>query len=272
MGAGCEFLLIFDKGSYSENNTFSISELFSHLPLDILSANFGCEEEEFSRIPKKEVYIIDGGDPGTIESQKVTSPYGDVPNSYKHELGKLPPVVCDGGTIRILDNSNFPVNTTTSAALVEIEPGGMREIHWHSNNDELQYFIQGEARMTVFEPGPKAKTFNYRAGDVGYVPVGNFHYVQNIGTEKLIFLEVFKSKTFSDISLAQWIAMTPNEVVKAALNLSDEFLNSVRKTSCPIVKYPGYEFPPAKGTPQNSKYFKDFDFKIAKPSNAAQAH
>ena len=35
--------------------------------------------------------------------------------------------------------------------------------------------------MTVFMPGPKARTFNYRAGDVGYVPVGGFHYVQNIG-------------------------------------------------------------------------------------------
>ena len=83
--------------------------------------------------------------------------------------------------------------------------------------------------MTVFQPGPKARTFNYRAGDVGYVPVGNFHYVQNIGKEKLVFLEIFKSNHFSDISLSQWIAMTPNEVVKSVLNLSDEFLNNVKK-------------------------------------------
>lgn len=269
---GCEFLMLFDKGSYSEDNTFSISELFSHIPKDVLSANFGCDEKEFDVIPEKEVYIVDGGDPGPIESQEVESPYGKVPNTYKHELINVKPIVCDGGSIRILDHENFPACTTTAAALVEVEPGAMREIHWHSNNDELQYYIQGEARMTVFKPGPKARTFNYRAGDVGYVPVGNFHYVQNVGKEKLVFLEIFKSNHFSDISLAQWIAMTPREVVKSALNLSDEFLDNVRKESCPIVKYKDFEFPSAKGTPQNVKYFKDFDYKIKKPCNAAKEH
>lgn len=270
--AGCEFLMLFDKGSYSEDNTFSISELFSHIPKDVLSANFGCDESVFDCIPRKEVYIVDGGDPGTLESQTVKSPYGEVPNTYKHELAKVEPITSEGGKVRILDHQNFPACTTTAAALVEIEPGAIREIHWHTNNDELQYYIQGEARMTVFEPGPKARTFNYRAGDVGYVPVGNFHYIQNIGTEKVIFLEIFKSNHYSDISLAQWIAMTPREVVKSALNLSDEFLDSVKKESCPVVKYSGYEFPSAKGTPQNARYFKDFDYKIKKPCKAAEEH
>lgn len=270
---GCEFLMFFDKGSYSEDNTFSISELFSHMPKDVLSANFGCDESEFDVIPEKEVYIVDGGDPGTLESQTVTSPYGVVPNTFKHELINVPPIVSDGGSIRILDNANFPACSTTSIAMVEIEPGGMREIHWHTNADELQYYIQGKARMTVFKPGPKSRTFNFQAGDVGYVPVGDFHYVQNIGTEKVVYLEVFKSNHYSDISLAQWIAMTPKEVVKSALNLSDEFLNNVKKESCPIVKYKGFEFPSANKTPQNSCYFKDFDFKIKHPPcNAAKEH
>lgn len=269
---GCEFLMLFDKGSYSEDNTFSISELFSHIPRDVLSANFGCEEEEFDVIPEKEVYIVDGGDPGPKESQEVESPYGKVPESFKHELINVKPIVSDGGTIRILDHENFPACTTVAAALVEIEPGAMREIHWHSNNDELQYYIQGEARMTVFQSGPKARTFNYRAGDVGYVPVGNFHYVQNIGKEKLIFLEIFNSKHFADISLAQWMAMTPREVIKSVLNLSDEFIDRLNKNSNPIVKYKDFEFPSAKNTPQNVRYFKDFDYKIKKPCNAAKEH
>lgn len=75
---------------------------------------------------------------------------------------------------------------------MEVEHGGMRETHWHANEDEFQYYISGEARMTVFMLGPKARTFNYRAGDVGYVPVGGFHYMQNTGKEKLVFLEWFK--------------------------------------------------------------------------------
>lgn len=258
---GCEFLMLFDKGTYSEDHTFSISELFSHMPLDVFSANFGVPEETFKDIPKAEVYITDGGDPGPLESQRVKSPYGEVPNTFKHELINVEPIVCEGGTIQILDHHNFPACTTVACARNVIKPGAMREIHWHSNQDEFQYYVQGEARMTVFMPGPKARTFNYHAGDVGYVPVGGFHYVQNVGTEDLIFIEFFNSKHYADVSLAQWIALTPKEVVQSVLNLPDEFLDNIKKESSPIVMYKGFEFPPAKNTPQNVKYFKDFDYK-----------
>ncbi len=52
--------------------------------------------------------MTDGGDPGTLESQSVDSPAGPVPNTYKHSLCHVEPIVCDGGTIRILDQRNFP--------------------------------------------------------------------------------------------------------------------------------------------------------------------
>lgn len=252
---GCEFLLLFDSGDFSETNTFSVSDLFAHFPKDVLSANFGAPESVFDSIPGNEVYITYGGNPGNLESQEVPSPFGNVPSSFKHELINIEPIRCPGGTVRILDSNNFPVCKTVATELVEVEPGGMREIHWHTNADEFQYYISGEARMTVFMPGPKARTFDYRAGDVGYVPVGGFHYIQNTGKKKLVYLEWFKSDHYSDISLAQWLAMTPNEVVKSCLNLPDDFISSISKADTPIVKYPGYEFPPAQGTPQNINRF-----------------
>ncbi len=252
---GTEFILLFDKGYYSESSTFSVSDLFAHMPLDILSANFGTPESTFSNIPKNEVYIVEGGDPGTINQQKIQSPYEEVPFSYKHQLNSVPPIESDGGTIRILDSKNFPACKTVAAVLVEVEPGGMREIHWHTNKDEFQYYISGEARMTVFMPGPKARTFNYRAGDVGYVPMGGFHYIQNVGTETLRFLEFFNSDFYSDVSLAQWLALTPKEMVKSCLNLPDDFIDQLNKKSTPVVKYSGFEFPPAQGTPQNKIRF-----------------
>ena len=66
--------------------------------------------------------------------------------------------------------------------------------------------------------------------------------------------------------------MTPREVVKSVLNLSDSFLDHMTKESKPIVKYKGFEFPPANNTPQNIRYFKDFDFKLKKPCNATKEH
>jgi oxalate decarboxylase len=103
------------------------------------------------------------------------------------------PIACPGGQVRITDSSNFPVSRTIAAALVEVEPGGMRELHWHPNGDEWQYYISGTARMTVFASSGKARTFDYQAGDLGYIPFTMGHYVQNTGPEKLVYLKLFRS-------------------------------------------------------------------------------
>ena len=88
----------------------------------------------------------------------------------------------------------------------------------------------------------------------------NRHYFERM-LEKLIFLEVFNSSHFSDMSLAQWLANTPKEVIQSILNLPDDFIRNLKKERCPVVKYPGFEFPYAKGTPQNIRYFQKFDFR-----------
>jgi oxalate decarboxylase len=89
--------------------------------------------------------------------------------------------------------------------------------------------------MTVFASGGKARTFDYQAGDVGYVPFAMGHYVENSGTETLRFLEMFRSDHFADISLAQWMGLTPPALVKAHLNLDDETIAELPKER-PIIK------------------------------------
>lgn len=135
-----------------------------------------------------------------------------------------------------MDSSNFPISKTIAAALVEIEPGGMRELDWHPNNDEWQYYLTGQGRMTVFTGNGQARTFDYRAGDVGYVPFATGHYIQNTGSETLWFLEMFKSNRFEDVSLNQWMALTPKDLVQSNLNVGSELLDSLRKEKWPVVK------------------------------------
>jgi oxalate decarboxylase family bicupin protein len=103
----------------------------------------------------------------------------------------------------------------------------MREIHWHTTSDEWSYFLQGSARVTVFKAPESARTFDFTAGGVGYIPAGNSHYVENTGTEDVIFLEVLQAERFTDISVAQWLALTPRQVVKDHLNLPDNVLNAL---------------------------------------------
>ncbi|KLU53769.1 oxalate decarboxylase family bicupin [Paenibacillus sp. FSL K6-1122] len=232
---GCEFLLVFDDGSFSDLNTLSISDWFAHTPPEVLSVNFGVPESAFQSMPKEQVYIFQDTVPGSIESQEVQSPYGTVPLTFKHRLLAQEPLITPGGSVRIVDSTNFPISTTVAAALVEIRPGAMRELHWHPNADEWQYYLTGQGRMTVFGGNGIARTFDYRAGDVGYVPVAMGHYIQNTGTDTLWFLEIFRSDRFEDVSLNQWMALTPQDLVRDNLNAPPELLNALRKVKWPVV-------------------------------------
>jgi oxalate decarboxylase len=235
---GCEFLLVFDSGSFSENETFLITDWFARTPRDVLAQNFGVGEAAFAGIPRDpehERYIFDAPVPPALAEDAVVSPAGTVPNPYTYKLSEQDPIKVAGGQVRIVDSSSFPAASTIAAALVEIEPGGLRELHWHPNADEWQYFISGSGRMGVFASSGRSRTFDYRAGDVGYVPFAMGHYVQNTGDEPLRFLEMFRSDRFADVSLNQWMALTPPELVKAHLNVDDATIGALKKAKPVIV-------------------------------------
>jgi oxalate decarboxylase len=137
--------------------------------------------------------------------------------------------------VRITDTSVFPVSKAISAALVEVQPGGMREMHWHPNADEWQYYIEGQARMGVFAASGQARTFDFQAGDVGYVPIAMGHYIENTSSAPMRFLEIFKGSSYADISLNQWLALTPSELVEAHLKLDAQTMAALNKEKFPVV-------------------------------------
>ena len=111
----------------------------------------------------------------------------------------------------------------------------MRELHWHPNANEAQYYISGQARMTVFAADATAGTFDYQPGDVGFVPRNMGHYIENTGTTKLQFLELWKTDKFADVSLRQWLAFTPYELVQAHLKIDRSVLAKIPTHKTPVV-------------------------------------
>jgi oxalate decarboxylase len=93
--------------------------------------------------------------------------------------------------------------------------------------------------MGVFNSNGLARTFNFSAGDVGVVPKVAGHYVQNIGDEKLIFVEVFKNPQYSDMSANKWLASNPVKIVADHLNVTSEFVESLAPADepAPVVWY-----------------------------------
>jgi len=70
--------------------------------------------------------------------------------------------------------------TTLAALIIEIGTGGMREVHWHPDADEWQYYMQGRAAMSAFDTTNKALTFDH-AEDVGFVPETLGLYIKTRG-------------------------------------------------------------------------------------------
>ncbi|WP_279598619.1 oxalate decarboxylase family bicupin [Methylobacterium sp. J-026] len=231
---GCEFLLVFDDGAFSEDSTFLLTDWLAHTPKDILAKNFGLPESAFAKIPEKELYIFPGPTPGPL-SADLMGGAGQIPKTFSHRMLAQEPIRTRGGRVRITDSTVFPASVTIAAALVEVEPGGMRELHWHPNGDEWQYYLSGTGRMTVFGSESKARTFDYQAGDVGYVPFAMGHYIENTGDTTLTFLEMFKSPRYADVSLTQWLALTPHPLVQAHLGMDPKQIDALPQTKSPVV-------------------------------------
>jgi oxalate decarboxylase len=140
-----------------------------------------------------------------------------------------------GGEVRIVDSSTFKASTTVAMAMVTLHPGGLRELHWHPNASEWQYYIAGKGRMTVVSTGNRARTMDFQAGDVGYVEQTLLHYIENTGDTDLIFLEMFKSSFYQDMSLSEWLAHTPPELVMAHLNIDRATLDAIPKDELVII-------------------------------------
>jgi oxalate decarboxylase len=113
-----------------------------------------------------------------------------------------------------------------AAALVNVKPGGMRELHWHPNASEWQYYITGNARMTVFTT-EGVRTMDFNENDVGFVPRVAGHYVENTGKTDLVFLEMFAASEYADFWLNNWIRHLPPEMVTSHLNLDAETIRKI---------------------------------------------
>jgi oxalate decarboxylase len=229
---GCEFLLVFDDGNFSEYETVLLTDWMAHTPREILAKNFGVSEQAVQKMVQREKFIFQAAVPGPLEADRKSTAgsLGLSPVDFSFRTSKMPVTKrTKGGEVKIVDSSKFKISTTIAAAIVTVHPGGIRELHWHPNADEWQYYIAGQGRMTVFATGGRARTMDFQAGDVGYIQKTLPHYVENTGSTDLKFLEMFKSSFYQDLALSEWLAHTPSELVMAHLGIDRGTYDAIPK-------------------------------------------
>jgi oxalate decarboxylase len=229
---GCEFLLVFDDGNFSEYETVLLTDWMAHTPREVLAKNFGVSEQAMQKMVRREKFIFQSAVPGPLEADRksTTGSLGLSPVNFSFRTAQMPVTKkTKGGEVKIVDSSKFKVSTTIAAAIVTVHPGGIRELHWHPNADEWQYYMTGKGRMTVFATGGRARTMDFQAGDVGYIQKTLPHYVENTGDTDLKFLEMFKSSFYQDLALSEWLAHTPAELVMAHLGIDRATYDAIPK-------------------------------------------
>lgn len=238
---GCEFLLVFDDGRFSEDDTTLLSSWLRHTPPEVLAKNWQAPQSAVQKpydIYPGGKWIFQADIPPPLEQdQKAAAQYAPLsPHDFAFRLMEMKPTYkTKGGEVRIVDSHVFKVSTAIAAAHVIVHPGGLRSLHWHQNQDEWQYFISGKGRQTVFFNGTLARTQDFDPGDIGYIPKTLPHYIENTGDTDLVFIEMFKTDTFMELSLNGWIKTLPPELTRQTIDMDPLKTSDLVKQDVPVI-------------------------------------
>jgi oxalate decarboxylase len=209
----CHFLLAFDSGHFSEFGTFSVTDWVSHTRPDIVARNLGLPVDAIRGLPKKELYIGTGPIAGNAQPRNIDANVEQSQNPHKFSLLHAHPEEFPGGSLRVVSQKEFPINSSLTSALMTLKPGAFRELHWHPNVDEWQYVVGGAGQLTLFGSHSRVKTMDYDQGKVAFVKQGYGHYIENTGNEDMKLLILFNAPDYQEIALSAWLAANPVQLV-----------------------------------------------------------
>ncbi|WP_228447741.1 cupin domain-containing protein [Chryseobacterium sp. KBW03] len=233
----CHFILIFDNGDFSEDHTFSITDFISSVPVEIAAQNLGLTVDEVKQLHQGEAYFAQCELPDIRSGLASAKNEISLVSKHRYPLGAQQPIVVPGGGVqRVVTQKEFEIAKTITGSIFEIEPGGLRELHWHPNADEWQYYIQGKAEMGVFLAEGQFVKDEFNKGDVGYVPMGAGHYIKNTGTETLIVLLGFNNGLYEAIDLSSWISGNPKDILKGNFGVGDKIVDQLPTSGKLIIK------------------------------------
>ena len=128
-------------------------------------------------------------------------------------MANPPRVNNKGGKLWLVDSTTFPISKTITGGILDLDPGALRELHWHPTADEWEYVLEGQVSVTLFGSGGRTRTETLEQGDVGYVPQGYGHSLESVGDKKCRVLIGFNSGVYEDIDLSEWMAGNPADVL-----------------------------------------------------------
>src|SRR5271166_4120619 len=174
----------------------------------------------------------DAGDPSFMNN--VPDPFlscKDLP-TFKFELEKSEAKVIGKSTAREATVEQLPISKGIAGVSMKLEPGAMRELHWHATAAEWAFVDKGRVRTTVFGPGGYSETNEFEPGDVWYFPRGHGHMLECLGDEPCHFILIFDNGYFSEFgtfSISDWIGHTPKSLLAKNFGLPESTFDGFPK-------------------------------------------
>ncbi|HEU5230392.1 MAG TPA: cupin domain-containing protein [Ktedonobacteraceae bacterium] len=138
---------------------------------------------------------------------------GKKPDSFKFSLEKSAPDVFVGGTNRTAVAGDIEELSGMSLFSLRINPGAMRELHWHINANELNYCLSGQGEIGIFLSGTSNTVFPISPGSVSFVPMGAIHYIRNTGPDTLHMIVTFNHESPEHIDLSNSLNVIPRSIL-----------------------------------------------------------
>src|SRR5437879_8200923 len=159
---------------------------------------------------------VEAGDPSFMNNVPDPLLSGKGLPTFKFALEKSKAKVIGKSTAREATVEEFPISKGIAGVSMKLEPGAMRELHWHATAAEWAYVDRGRVRTTVLGPGGYAETNDFEPGDVWYFPRGHGHMLECLGDEPCHFVLIFDNGYFSEFgtfSISDWIGHAPKALL-----------------------------------------------------------
>src|ERR1700758_1292095 len=141
---------------------------------------------------------------------------GDKLPTFKFALEKSEGKVIGNSYGKEATVTQLPISKGIAGVSMRLEPGAMRELHWHATAAEWAFVIEGRVRTTVIDPQGGSETNDFEPGDIWYFPRGHGHMLQCLGDKPTHFILIFDNGYFSEFgtfSITDWIAHTPKDLL-----------------------------------------------------------
>lgn len=149
-------------------------------------------------------------------------------------LAATPQFSNDCGTKTSVNQSNFPILDGLSIYRLVIQAGCFREPHWHANADELAYCLKGEALVTIFASGNQHSQFTITEGEMFFVPSGQLHAIENVGSIAAEFVITFSHEMPEDFGLSGFAGCLAPSVLANTWELPTAEIDGVTRSPVDI--------------------------------------